>query len=173
MYDNSQGVLRYRETDLGSISPEKMVVLLYERILRDLEEGANALAAADRREFNDAVIHAQNIVTELRNALDHTVGGDVAANLDALYDFIFQELLTALADQQIRHLTVCRDVLSPLLEAWRQVPAGAGDEEIRRRAREEAAPGPNPATDAPHEGPGTATGGEPVADDTHRLCVTV
>ena len=173
MYDNSQGALRYREANLGSMSPEKMVVLLYERILRDLEEGANALAAGDRRVFNDAVVHAQNIVTELRNALDHTVGGGVAANLDALYDFVFQELLAALADQQIRHLTVCRDVLAPLLEAWRQVPAGAGDEEVRRRTREAAAPGPNPAIDTPQEGPGSAHGGEPAADETRRLCVTV
>jgi flagellar protein FliS len=170
---SNQGALKYREADLGSMSPEKMVVLLYERILRDLEEGANALAAGDRRAFNDAVVHAQNIVSELRNALNHEIGGEITGNLDSLYDFIFQELLTALADQQELHLTTCRDVLSPLLGAWRQVPAGAGDEEIRRRARETESSGADPAGETLQEGAGTTPGGDPGADSTQRLCVTV
>ena len=93
MYDNETSVQRYREADLGSMSPEKMIVALYERLCRDLEDARTALSAGDRPTANTAITHAQAIVTELRNALDHQVGGGtIAGNLESLYDFVFQAL---------------------------------------------------------------------------------
>lgn len=146
MYDNETSVQRYREADLGSMSPEKMIVALYERLCRDLEDARSALSAGDRPTANTAITHAQAIVTELRNALDHQVGGGtIAGNLDSLYEFVFQELLKLLVDTDPVHLDNCTNVLTPLLDSWRQVPAGAGEEAVRRLDVDEAAPGAEPA----------------------------
>lgn len=121
-------IQRYIEADIKSISPEKMLVLLYEKMAKDLLEARLAIAAHNRIRMADRVTHSQQIITELRNALDHDIGGEISRNLEALYDFMFVEHLEILVDQDPKHIDNCLTVLSPLLEAWRQIPPGATDE---------------------------------------------
>lgn len=144
MYGN-QGVRRYRETDLGTMTREKMVVLLYEKMVSDLEDAVRALERNDRAAFTQRVNHSQRIVTELRGALDHAAGGDIARNLEAIYDFLFREHLSLLVDREPRRARACIEVLRPLLEAWRQVPNGTGEAAARDRARGGTGPEPAPA----------------------------
>lgn len=118
------GTQRYRETDIGTMTPAKIVVMLYERTVRDLEDAREALAQGKRPEVNRLVVHSQAIVAELQRALDHSVGGEVAANLDALYDWLFRQHLTLLASPSAKVIDDCLKVLAPLLEAWRAIPAG-------------------------------------------------
>ncbi|MBK6732613.1 MAG: flagellar protein FliS [bacterium] len=143
MYGN-QGVRRYRETDLGTMTRERMVVLLYEKSISDLEEALRCLETGDRSGFTKKVNHSQRIVAELRGALDHATGGDIARNLEAIYDFIFREHLSLLVDRDARRARSCIDVLTPLLEAWRQIPNGTAEAAARDRARGPA--GADPAT---------------------------
>lgn len=144
MYGN-QGVRRYRETDLGTMSREKMVVLLYEKMISDLEEALRAIDSGQRSVFTQKVNHSQRIVAELRGALDHAAGGDIARNLEAIYDFLFREHLSLLVEREPRRARTCIDVLRPLLEAWRQIPNGTGEAAARDRARGNAGPEPAPA----------------------------
>lgn len=123
----SLGARRYRETDLGTMTREKMVVLLYERVISDLEDAMAALASGDRARFTQCVNHSQRIIAELRSALDHAAGGEIARNLEAIYDFVFREHLSLLVDREPRRAQSCIDVLRPLLEAWRQLPQALAD----------------------------------------------
>jgi len=170
MYDNSLNAQAYRQADLGSMSPEKMIVALYERIFRDLNDACSALDDGELAAYNTLVCHAQSIVTELRASLDHSIGGDIPGNLDALYDFVFHKLLLALADRDKAHLNACRTVLEPLLEAWRQVPAGAGEKEARRRVGNSTGTGVNPAT--ADESADTVDPAAPAETESH-ICVMV
>ena len=147
MYGN-QGAQRYRETDLATMSRERVVIMLYERMISDLEEAAVAIEAGDRSLFTQRINHSQRIVTELRGALDLAVGGEIARNLEAIYDFLFREHLSLLVDRQPGRARACADVLRPLLEAWRQVPQLAGEPGGRPTASEANA-GADPATRRP------------------------
>ncbi|HPF70500.1 MAG TPA: flagellar protein FliS [Candidatus Krumholzibacteria bacterium] len=141
------GMQRYRETDIGTMSPEKIIVKLYERTVRDLEQAGDALAAGDRREVNRLVIHSQAIVGELRKALNHDVGGDVAANLESIYDWLFRQHLVLLTDPTPQLVADCVKVLAPLADAWRSVATGAGT-----RTLEAAASGAGNATPSANPG---------------------
>lgn len=144
MYQRS-GVQCYRETDIRTMSQEKMIVLLYERVVADLS-GAKAAGEAGRKaEATRLVNHSQRIVSELRAALDHAIGGEIAANLDGLYFYLFREHLQFLLDREVRHLENCLVVLEPLLTAWRKIPSGSGQREAESRARPDAVAGPDPA----------------------------
>jgi len=143
MYSNI-GLRRYRETDISSMSREKIIVLLYEKMVSDLNEALSAIADGRRVDMTKRINHSQRIVTELRSALNHDVGGDIARNLDSLYDFLFHEHLQVLVDQDPAHVHNCLGVIAPLLDAWRKVPAGA--------AERETAAGANPAGNAEHAG---------------------
>jgi len=134
MYNNL-GVQRYREADINSMTKEKMIVLLYEQVVSDLEAARRAIADGDRLEMTCRVNHSQRIIAELRGALDHSIGGDISRNLESLYDYLFHEHLQVLVDQDDGHIDNCIKVLTPLLEAWRRIPAGTGDNAARRQAQ--------------------------------------
>ncbi|PID79876.1 flagellar export chaperone FliS [bacterium DOLZORAL124_64_63] len=134
MYGN-HGVQRYKETNINSISREKMIVMLYERMQSDLLGAAKAIGADDRVEMTRLVNHSQRIVSELRGALDHTIGGEVSRNLESLYDYLFHEHLQVLVDQDEAHIRNSLRVLEPLLDAWRQIPSGTGDRAAMERAK--------------------------------------
>lgn len=122
----------YIEADIKSISREKLLVLLYEKMANDLLEARLAIAANNRIRMADRITHSQQIISELHHALDHEIGGEISRNLEALYDFMFVEHLEILVDQDPRHVDNCLAVLSPLLAAWREIPPGTADEEQAR-----------------------------------------
>ncbi|RLA40186.1 MAG: flagellar export chaperone FliS [Gammaproteobacteria bacterium] len=148
MYTNS-GVQAYRETDINSMTREKMIVLLYEKIVSDLNEVQAAIERDDRITMTMRTNHSQRIISELRNALDHAIGGDISRNLEALYDYMFHQHLEMLVDQDPLHAKNCIRVITPLLDAWRKVPVGTGEQAARDHARGllQAPGGPNPASD--------------------------
>ena len=145
MYGNI-GLQRYKEADFSSMTQEKMIVLLYEKVIQDLQEAAASLD--NRVEMTHKINHATRIISELRGALDHSIGGEISGNLDAIYEYVFSECLQFLVDQDPRHAHDCIEVLEPLLDAWRQIPAGTG----ARAAQDGKSPvprsggGPDPAT---------------------------
>jgi len=126
-YDRN--IQAYRETDLQTMGKERLIVLLYRKTLEHLDK-AEAVAADDRVEMARRLNLAQRIVSELRGALDHAVGGEIAINLDSLYGFVFNEILAMQVDRDAVHIANCREVLQPLLNAWSAIPAGTGNREL-------------------------------------------
>jgi len=135
------GIQAYRRTDLQSIGKEKLIVLLYQKMIEHFDHAAR-VAATDRPEMARRLNLAQRIVTELQNALDFSVGGEIAENLAALYDFVFREILQMQIDREPGHARNCREVLVPLLDAWSAIPPGTGDRELRAQGQ----PGTDRAT---------------------------
>ncbi|MCP4293687.1 MAG: flagellar export chaperone FliS [bacterium] len=133
MYNN-HGAQRYRETDISSISKEKIIVMLYEKMQSDLMCAQKAIKEGNRIEMTKKINHSQRIVSELRGALDHTIGGEVAQNLESLYDYLFHQHLEVLVNQDESHVVNCLRVLEPLLQAWKQIPSGTGDNTAREQA---------------------------------------
>ncbi len=134
MYTNS-GVQAYRETNVNSMTREKLIVLLYEKVVSDLNEALVAIEQNDRVAMTRRTNHSQRIISELRNALDHSIGGDISRNLESLYDYVFHQHLELLIDQDPVHIKNCLHVLTPLLDAWRAVPVGTGEQAARDHAR--------------------------------------
>jgi flagellar protein FliS len=151
MYETT-GIRTYRESNANSLGPEKLVVALYETILQESEGARQHLAANDRVEMLKGIRRVTDIISELRSALDHDLGGEIAANLDTLYEFMLHECLQLIADRDPRHLDHLRRVIAPLLHAWRQIPPGTADR-ARRELLGQAEPapaGPDPASRQAH-----------------------
>ncbi|PIV81590.1 hypothetical protein COW53_03565 [bacterium CG17_big_fil_post_rev_8_21_14_2_50_64_8] len=124
---NPHGLQQYKHDDISSMPREKIVVLLYERLIEDLQDSISAVDSGDRVGMTKALNHASRIVSELRMALDHEVGGEIARNLDSLYSFVFSAILEQIVDRNAAHARDSIQVLAPLLESWRQIPAGTAD----------------------------------------------
>ena len=109
----------YSQDGLGMVSNERILVMLYERLDRDLFEAATQAALGDRMGTHAAIMHAQDILYELIGALD-VDAWEGAAALQELYVFCLNEIIDANITQDPARLNKCRDLLRPIGEAWRE-----------------------------------------------------
>lgn len=109
---------RYQADKIMTASPEQLIRMLLDRAVAELELGRGLLADGQWQVAGPHLAKAQDIVTELRCSLDLEAGGQIAANLDALYDFAFRRIV----DGQIRHEASIIDevvaVIDPIRDAW-------------------------------------------------------
>jgi flagellar secretion chaperone FliS len=116
---------RYLGDTVTTASPQRLLVMLYDRLALDLERGQTALMAGDRAAASEQLQHAQEIVLELRSSLDVDVweGGP---RLAALYTWLLSELIAANVKGDLRRVNDCRKIVEPLRNAWREAAASLG-----------------------------------------------
>ncbi len=113
---------RYMGDAVTTASPQRLLVMLYDRLALDLERAQTALAEGDRQEASGQLQHAQDIVLELRSSLqvDAWEGGP---RLAALYTWLISELVQANVKADRNRVASCLQVVEPLRDAWRQAAA--------------------------------------------------
>ena len=110
---------RYLGDSVATASPQRILVMLYDRLVLDLERAEVALDTGDRVEAAAQIQHAQDIVFELRESLrvDAWEGGP---RLAALYSWMITELVQAGVKRDRNRVSACRQIAEPLRDAWRQ-----------------------------------------------------
>jgi flagellar biosynthetic protein FliS len=83
----------YREADVRGASAVRLVVLLYEQIVRDLTQAAQAIEQNDIELRTRCINHAILVVGYLQSPLDFGKGGKVAKDLDQFYNALRQSLM--------------------------------------------------------------------------------
>jgi len=109
----------YMEASVATADPARLLVMLCNRMVLDVQRGLAAQEAGDRQEAHHQLIHAQAIVSELRNSLK-TDGFDGGEQLGALYDHLFQRLVAANINQDSEATRHCLSVAEGIAETWRQ-----------------------------------------------------
>ncbi|WP_370327630.1 flagellar export chaperone FliS [Euzebya sp.] len=113
---------RYVTNTISTTTPAQLLVMLYDRLVLDLTRAADAATAGDVATVHDNLVHAQEIVLQLRSSLDETAwsGGP---GLAQLYRFVEDELVQANIEKKAGRITAIKDLVIPLAEAWRQATA--------------------------------------------------
>jgi len=113
----------YAQSRFETSSPGRLVVMLYDGALRDVDRATNAFEQGDAGTAHERLLHAQEIVLELLSALDTTswAGGAGLANV---YVFLVRELMRANVERDVSVLTTCRTMLEELRGAWEAALAG-------------------------------------------------
>jgi flagellar secretion chaperone FliS len=109
---------RYLADAVTTASPARLVVMLYDRLLLDLNQAEGHLRSGNRSSAADRLIHAQEIVLELRASLETDIWTG-ATGLARLYGFVTTELIKANIRGDADGVTSCRLLIEPLAEAWR------------------------------------------------------
>lgn len=123
----------YQLQSVTTAGPAQLVLMLYDRAIVAIARARQAAGQAERigafETINHELQRAQDIVSELRVALDHQAGGQIAANLDALYDFCLDRLLDANVRKDASDLAPVAQTLQGLRDAWEEaccrLPVGA------------------------------------------------
>jgi len=117
------GEQQYRNLNVETVDKSKLVVMLYEGAITSL---TSAIASIRDNDTNTKCTHinaASDIIQELNYALDMEIGGEVAANLRSLYQFMSRHLIKAKIKQDgSPEVEKVVEMLSSLLEAWQSGP---------------------------------------------------
>jgi flagellar protein FliS len=114
----------YKKKQVESATPGQLVILLYDAAIDNINKGEAALKETGPGRFekyHNALIMAQNAVTELTVSLDLEKGGDIAQNLLRLYDYMTYRLIDANMNKTDEPLIEVRNLLVQLKGAWVQV----------------------------------------------------
>ncbi|MCC6831583.1 MAG: flagellar export chaperone FliS [Thermoleophilia bacterium] len=114
--DSSQ----YTARAIQTASPGQLVVMLYDGLLRFLNQSRVAMERRDLGEAGLKMSRAQAIVTELRCTLDITQG-PIAENLARIYDWTADEMLAARLENDAQRIARLAGMLGELRDTWAQI----------------------------------------------------
>lgn len=103
-------------------SPYKVVQMLLAGALERLAKARVAMEQEQPAQKGELVGSTLAIVAELRAALNHDEGAEIAANLDNLYEFIMGELVLANSQNSIEKLEAVSGLLRDIKESWDAIP---------------------------------------------------
>jgi flagellar secretion chaperone FliS len=115
-YSNS--AVAYREREIKSASPARLVVLVYEAALSNLFRARRAVQTGNVEDRVVAVGKARDAIMELLVTLNHEQGGEIAKNLQSLYAFVLSELVDVARRPDGARLETIIRIVSQLHEAF-------------------------------------------------------
>lgn len=115
----------YRKAQLNTASPGQRVVLMYEGLLKELKKAEHCIKNINKDIQNIEASHnsialSEQIILELKLALDIDNGGELAKNLDNLYEFWIVQLSEANTKKSSEILSPIIDMVEELKNTWRE-----------------------------------------------------
>jgi flagellar protein FliS len=117
----------YQRNAVLNATPEKLVKLLYDGAIKNLERSRTGLEDARTRHSADvglALSKAMGIIGELRASLNPQAGSNVAIDLDRLYEYGLDQISQANLNRTPEGVNNTLKVLRTLKEGWDAVIPG-------------------------------------------------
>lgn len=119
----------YQTQSILTASPGQLVLLMYDGALRFMAQARAAFALPEEnltriQTINTALLRAQAVIAELRANLDMKAGGELATNLDRLYDYHLRRLQEANIRKDEAPLIEVERLVRSLREGWAEMLLG-------------------------------------------------
>jgi flagellar protein FliS len=122
----------YHRTAIETADPLQLIILCYEAAIKDLKQAKEFHENCKMNEAYRKIRHAQDVITELLVGLDYERGGDIARNLNRLYNFVLRQLIginsrenTCIYDHMVK-------ILSDLRDGWEGIKLSPSNVSIKR-----------------------------------------
>jgi flagellar protein FliS len=114
---------RYASDAAQTVSPARLVTMLYDRLVGDLVGAEEAMRCNDFATVGGRLGRAQEILLELHGTLDLEVWPE-GEPLSRLYLWMVGELMQARLHAAPQRVADCRALLEPLRDAWHEAATG-------------------------------------------------
>lgn len=101
----------------------ELIQMLFDGLVNSIAEARGHIEHGAILEKGKSITRACRIVLGLQGALDFQKGGDLALNLNDLYNYFTRRLIFANARSDVDALNEVLGLTSEIREAWLQVPA--------------------------------------------------
>ena len=110
----------YRETQIKTASKGKLVVLLYDGLIRFLDIALENLPKKRYDLVNENLLKAQDIIAELMMSLNFEAG-DISNKLLSIYSFFNSKLIEGNIKKEQAPIAFVRRMSSDLRDAWNEI----------------------------------------------------
>ncbi|HEY1134523.1 MAG TPA: flagellar export chaperone FliS [Nocardioides sp.] len=118
-YARNAQIAAYQTASVATASPARLLVMLYERLVADVQRALDAQQDGRLEEAHHQLVHAQEIVIELWSTLDTSVW-DGAAGLGSIYSFLHNQLIMANTRKDPEITSYCLSMVTDLCTTWRE-----------------------------------------------------
>jgi flagellar protein FliS len=123
MYNN--GINAYQQTNVLTADPKRLVIMCYSAAISNLRMASECYESGDYETKARTIQKAGDIICELINAIDFEKGGEVARNLNALYNFMHRHIVESDLKKDVRGILKIADMLEELKSAWEEIFYGS------------------------------------------------
>ncbi len=102
-------------------SPHQLITMLFEGALERLAVAKGAMMHGDVPKKGLMISKAISIIEGLRANLDLEKGGDIANNLNRLYEYMENRLFEANLKNQVEYIDEVVDLLRNILSGWQDI----------------------------------------------------
>ena len=110
------------DSQLTAASPHKIVQMLMAGAIERLIQGKAAMQAGNIPVKGERLGKALDIIISLRSCLSMDDGGDIAKNLDQLYEFMITQISAANHKNDPQPIDDVVDIIREIKGAWDQIP---------------------------------------------------
>ena len=111
---------------VAAADPHRLIIMLMDGALDRIAAARGALDNGSQEAKARLIHRAVAILDELRASLNFQAGGDIAANLGALYDYCGRQLMKANLESRAELLEEVASLLRELRSAWIAMPPARG-----------------------------------------------
>lgn len=120
---NAMAALRQYQTvntqvQVLDASPHRLIQMLFEGGLARLAQAKGALERGQTSLKGELLGKAIAIIGGLRESLDHQKGGEIAANLDSLYEYMVSRLVEANVNNDVALVDEVAGLLREVKTGW-------------------------------------------------------
>ncbi|RNL61377.1 flagellar export chaperone FliS [Nocardioides marmoriginsengisoli] len=109
----------YLDASIATASPTRLLVMLYERLVLDVQRALDAQRNQNIGETHRQLTHAQDIVMELHSSL-RPEGFKGGRELGSLYGYLHRQLVLANVRKDADLIAECLQIVTELCDTWRQ-----------------------------------------------------
>ncbi|EJI1280314.1 flagellar export chaperone FliS [Vibrio vulnificus] len=110
------------DSQLSAASPHKVIQMLMAGAIERLIQGKAAMLAGNIPVKGERLGKALDIIIALRSCLSMDDGGDIARNLDQLYEFMITQISGANHKNDPQMIDDVIDIIREIKSAWDQIP---------------------------------------------------
>ncbi|WP_417762039.1 flagellar export chaperone FliS [Shewanella sp.] len=111
------------ESEIAVASPHRLVQLMFKGALERVAQSRYAIEQGNISAKGEYIGKAIGIINGLQNSLNMNAGGNIAANLNQLYDFMIMRLSHANLNNDAAALDDVSAILREIKEAWDAIPS--------------------------------------------------
>ncbi len=111
----------YKNNQIMGAPQKKLIIMLYDGAIRNLKLAKIAMNEKNIEKANNTLIKAQNSILELMSTLNFEAGGEIAKNLHALYQYMYEKTIAANIEKNPDHADEVIKFLEELKEVWEQI----------------------------------------------------
>lgn len=106
------------QSSVEDASPHRLIQMLFEGALERIAQAKGAMERKDVVRKGELINKAIQILGGLTGSLNDKEGGELAANLNDVYDYIIRRLVQANYENDPAQLDECGRLLGELKSAW-------------------------------------------------------